>query len=233
MRTLAVVPARSGSKRIPAKNMREFCGAPLLSYPLAAARDSGLFDEIHVSTDSLEIARFAAEQGLEPTFLRPSQLSDDFTTVLDVIAWVDEEFQRRGEHFDVVCLIYATAVFLSPSYLRESHELFRRSGYESPVMSVSTYPVPVEWALRPISGGLIEPQDKTAVLRRSQDMVPAFYECAMFIWLPVSRVRAASGVSIFPCLPHEVRREHAIDIDTPDDWQQAERSYKLSMIVEG
>ena len=118
MSRLAIITARGGSKRIPKKNIREFCGKPILAYSIEAALESGLFDHVMVSTDSEEIAEIARKYGAEVPFFRSETTSGDFATTNDVLAEVLEEYEKRGMHFDVACCIYPTAPFVTAEKLK-------------------------------------------------------------------------------------------------------------------
>ena len=226
MNTLAIIPARIGSKRIPHKNIRDFCGSPMIAYPLRAAQASQLFSDIHVSTDDRKVADVAASEGCAPDFLRKPELADDFTPLLDVISWVLAEYKRRNRSFDAVCLIYATAPFLTPEILLGSHGVFEANQHQLPVVSVAQLPVPPEWSLRKDSNGKLMPDHPEALGTRSQDLGEAYYEAAMFVWLPVSLLENNFSGSIYPAVGYEIVREHAIEIDTLADWQAAERAYR-------
>ena len=117
MRRLAIIPARGGSKRIPNKNVRDFCGKPMLAHILSAARDSGLFETVHVSTENAAIASVAAEQGYPVDFMRPDNLADDYTAIMPVMKYVVDEYERRGRTFDQVWLLMACAPLIAASDL--------------------------------------------------------------------------------------------------------------------
>lgn len=218
MKALAVIPARAGSKRIPGKNVRSFFGQPMLSYPVRAARESGLFSSVQVSTDSPDVRALALELGCDPAPERPASLADDHATLLDVLAWIGSDLDPE---YEAVCLIYATAPFVTAEYLRRSAELFSTHSGRFPVASVARYPVPAQWALITGADGTLMPREPEAVLIRSQDLAETYYETAMFLWFP--RERLTSPVSVYPCLPFAVDSEDAIDIDTIKDWHRAER----------
>ncbi|MGD9719338.1 MAG: pseudaminic acid cytidylyltransferase, partial [Sulfurimonadaceae bacterium] len=116
MNAIAIIPARGGSKRIPRKNIKLFHGKPLIAYSIEAALASGLFSEVVVSTDDAEITQIAREYGASVPFMRPKDLSDDFTGTGAVIAHATAWLLQNGREFDTLCTIYATAPFLDPKY---------------------------------------------------------------------------------------------------------------------
>ena len=154
---IAIVPARGGSKRIPDKNIVDFLGAPLMGYSIRAAQQSGLFDVIHVSTESQRIADVAASLGVPADFLRDPALADDHTPLLPVLSWVLQQYSRRGREFDTVCLLMPTAPLIEADDLRKAEEIFRRHGGQRSVMAVSRFNVPVEWAFRMATDGALTP----------------------------------------------------------------------------
>ncbi len=144
MKRLAIIPARGGSKRIPNKNIRDFCGQPIITHVLAAARDSGLFSTTHVSTESKSINKVATKFGFPPDFPRPESLADDHTPIMPVLRYTAEEYARIGEHFDEIWLLMACAPLIKADDLIAAASLFSENGSNSPVLAVSEYPVPIE-----------------------------------------------------------------------------------------
>ena len=156
---VAIIPARGGSKRVPRKNIREFHGRPMIAWPIEAAKRSGCFDRIIVSTDDEEIAKIALAEGVEVPFLRPAELSDDFTGTVPVIAHAVEWLQAHGAAVRVVCCIYPTAAFLDPEALRRGGQELQESGADY-AFTVAPYRHPIERALR------IDARGRAAVRRR-------------------------------------------------------------------
>src|ERR1700730_8454707 len=150
---IAIVPARGGSKRIPEKNIIDFHGRPLMSYPILAAELSGLFDVIHVSTDSPRIAEVAASLGHPVDFVRDPALADDHTPLLPVLQWTIDQYAQRGKRFESVCLLMPTAPLIDADDLKRAEEEFRRRGGQRTVIAVSRFSVPVEWAFRMAADG--------------------------------------------------------------------------------
>jgi len=218
---LAVIPARGGSKRIPRKNLREFCGRPMLAWSIAAARDSGCFDRILVSTDDAEIAAVARELGAETPFLRPDALSDDHTPTIPVVAHATRQAAALWGPADLVCCLYATAPFVRADDLRRGLERLRAGNCDY-VFAVTTFPFPIQRALRRAEDGrvaLFHPEHQST---RSQDLEEAWHDAGQFYW-----GRAEAWLQGLPIMgPGSVGlplpRHRVQDIDTPEDWTRAE-----------
>jgi pseudaminic acid cytidylyltransferase len=226
-RRLAVIPARGGSKRIPNKNIRDFCGAPMMTHIIQAALTSELFDEIHVSTDSEEIVELMGSIGLGVDFMRPAQLADDYTPIMPVLKFVLEEYLGRGKTFNSVALLMACAPMITASDLRGAAGLFDSHHCKQSVLGVAEYPCPVEWAFRRESNGVLVPVQPGMFSVRSQDLAPAYYDAGQFCFMPSERVLATVGAgSDEGFLGYPIQRHQAIDIDTMDDWRFAELVFK-------
>ena len=219
-KAVAIIPARGGSKRIPRKNIKPFAGQPAIGWPIAAARASGLFDRIVVTTDDPEIAKTAQALGAEAPFLRDPALSDDYTGTTEVIR---DAVARLGLPAETpVCCIYATALLLSHEALQEGAAHLQDGA--TWVLSVGRYATPIERAYR-LRDGELRPDRPEAMPMRSQDLEPAYFDVGQFYWAraktwadPAARVwDGAAGVEIAP--------ERAVDIDTPDDWARAEQMF--------
>ena len=217
---IAIVPARGGSKRIPNKNIVDFLGAPLLSYSIRAAQSSGLFDTIHVSTESRLIADVAAGLGVPVDFMRDAALADDHTPLMPVLAWVLEQYSRRGRHFDTVCLLMPTAPLIEADDLRRAEAEFRRWGEQRTVMAVSRFNVPVEWAFRMGADGMLTPCQAGMATVRSQDLQPAYYDSGTFIFIPGRDVMRGE-LDASPMIGFELPRYKAVDIDDAEDLELA------------
>jgi pseudaminic acid cytidylyltransferase len=222
---IAIIPARGGSKRIERKNIVDFCGRPLLTYSLDAARDSGLFDLVHVSTEDRAIADVAAAHGFAPEFLRDPALADDRTPLLPVLKWVLERYAAAGRQFDTACLLMPTAPLIEASDLRNGCALFERSGKEAPVLAASSFPCPVEWAMRLGPDGRLRPVDPAKTQIRSQELETAYYDAGSFMVFSVAQIMA------YPALPasylaYLLPRHKAVDIDDREDLALAERLYR-------
>lgn len=221
---IAIIPARGGSKRIPRKNIKEFCGQPMISYAIRAARESGLFERVLVSTDDDEIAQVARTFGAEIPFIRPRELSDDFTGTSPVIVHAIEELCAQGAEPDHVCCIYATVPFLEAPTLQEGYDALIEH-QKSFAFSVTTFPYPIFRALKRSDEGVEMIWPKYAATR-SQDLMEAYHDAGQFYW--GTREAWLSHRPIFSpdSAPVVLPRHRVQDIDTPEDWERAEWMYK-------
>lgn len=222
---LAVIPARGGSKRIPRKNVRMFCGRPMLAWSIAAARDSGCFDRIVVSTDDPEIAVVARAEGAETPFLRPTHLSDDHTPTVPVIVHAADMFAAEGVAPTEVCCIYATAPFVQAADLRRGLDILVESGAMF-ALAVTSFPFPIQRAMRLRQDGRVEMFSPEHALTRSQDLEEAYHDAGQFYWGTAAGWRAGRPI-IGPDAAAVLLPRHRVqDIDTPEDWLRAEAMFK-------
>ncbi|PHV12486.1 pseudaminic acid cytidylyltransferase [Chitinimonas sp. BJB300] len=225
MSNVAIIPARGGSKRIPRKNIKSFHGQPMIAYAIKAARAAGLFDRIVVSTDDDEIAELAASLGAEVPFRRPPELADDHTTTIAVIQHAIQVLQAEGEAVCMACCLYATAPFVQPKYLQAGFYALSAQPDKAYAFSVTSFPFPVQRAIRITTEGCVDalyPQYRNT---RSQDLEEAFHDAGQFYW---GRATAwLNGEVIFSpaALPVILPRHLVQDIDTPEDWLRAEYLY--------
>ncbi|HEY9102745.1 pseudaminic acid cytidylyltransferase [Chitinimonas sp.] len=225
MTTIAIIPARGGSKRIPRKNVKAFHGRPMLAYSIAAAKASGLFDRVVVSTDDDEIMSLARAEGAEVPFVRPAALADDHTTTIAVIQHAIEALRAEGEPVELACCIYATAPFVQARYLQAGHAALLEHPTKSYAFSVTSFPFPVQRAIRLTEEGAVDalyPQYRNT---RSQDLEEAYHDAGQFYW---GRAEAwLRGDVIFSpaSLPVVLPRYLVQDIDTLEDWRRAEYLY--------
>lgn len=227
---LAVIPARGGSKRIPRKNIKPFCGKPVIIWSIEAAIYSGCFDRIIVSTDDEEIADVARTHGAEVPFMRPSELSDDHTGTTPVIAHAIEWQCKNGITPLAACCIYATAPFLRAEDLRRGLEDLKKTGADY-VFSVTRYEFPVQRAIRIANSGRVEMLFPENFNTRSQELEETYHDAAQFYW---GRAQAwLDGERIFSemAIPLVLPRHRVQDIDTQEDWERAEWMFK-SMVLE-
>jgi len=220
-RRIAVIPARGGSKRIPRKNTRPFLGIPLIERTVRTVRDSGFFDRVIVSTDDAEIADVAAYAGAETPFLRPPTLSDDYGGTRPVTQHAIKELEIQGDQIDLVCCIYATAVFLRVTDVIAAHDVLVESGAAF-VFSATTFPFPIQRALRQVDDGAVEMFESQHRQSRSQDLEEAYHDAGQFYW----GTRDA-WLSEKPTFGQDSRlfilpRWRVQDIDTFEDWKRAE-----------
>jgi pseudaminic acid cytidylyltransferase len=222
---VAVIPARGGSKRIPGKNIRLFHGKPMLAWPLTVALQSGCFDRIIVSTDDEAIAEIARAHGAEVPFMRPAALSGDQVATQPVIAHAIQWLQSQATGIDAVCCIYATAPFITAADLHRGYELLHTAGCDY-VFSVASYAFPIQRAVRITASGGVEMFQPEHFNTRSQDLEPAYHDAAQFYWGRPESWLAAKPVFSPAARAVIVPRFRVADIDTPEDWAQAELMFE-------
>lgn len=222
---LCVIPARGGSKRIPRKNIKDFCGQPMIAHSIAAARQSGCFDRIIVSTDDHDIADVARAHGADVPFMRPPELSDDHTGTIPVIAHAILWQQRHGEAPEHVCCLYATAPFVQADDIARGLQLLQASAARY-AFSITSYPFPIQRAIRLTAGGNVAMFSPEHFNTRSQDLEEAYHDAGQFYW--GNAVAWLEGSSIFSeaSVPVILPRYRVQDIDTPEDWERAEMMYR-------
>ncbi len=220
MPSIAVIPARGGSKRIARKNVKKFLGRPMISYAIQAAQASKLFEHVIVSTDDDEIAAIARSWNAEIPFMRPVQLADDFTGTVPVIAHAIQECENLGWLFNWVCCIYPSVPLIQTEDLALAFELLNNSQAQY-AFPIAQYPHPIQRALRLASDGELSPFYPEHSTTRTQDLEAAYHDAGQFYW---GRKAAwvenknvhRNGVGLV------IPAWRAIDIDTPEDWHRAE-----------
>ncbi|QDQ28903.1 pseudaminic acid cytidylyltransferase [Chitinimonas arctica] len=225
MTTIAIIPARGGSKRIPRKNVKPFHGKPMIAYSIAAARACGLFDRVVVSSDDAEIMDLARELGAEVPFVRPADLADDHATTIAVIQHAIQALQADGATPAHVCCIYATAPFVQADYLRQGYRALLDRPDKAYAFSVTSFPFPVQRAIRLDGDGCVDalyPQYRNT---RSQDLEEAFHDAGQFYWGRADAWLAGEVIFSPASLPVVLPRYLVQDIDTPEDWRRAEYLY--------
>ena len=225
-KTVAIIPARGGSKRIPKKNIKSFNGRPMIQYPIECARVSGIFDEIIVSTDSQEIANVAISAGAKVPFLRPKELADDFTPTAPVLVHAIKELEKTGIEIDFLCCIYATAVFVQPEHLKKGYETITSTGASS-VFSVTTFDFPIFRALKINNRGCLEMLWPEHELTRSNDLPEVYHDAGQFYWLKKDEFLKNQKIYTLDARPVIIPRKFVEDIDTPEDWEAAEIKFKV------
>jgi len=224
-KSIAIITARGGSKRIPLKNIKLFLGKPIIQYSIEAAFSSNLFDEIMVSTDDIKIAELSRTLGAKVPFMRSKENSGDFAGTSDVIIEVLNRYKELGNYFEYCCCIYPTAPFITEEKLSESFEYFIKKRYDS-LFPVVKYSYPIQRSYRFVNDKIqmVFPENYT---KRSQDLEPLYHDAGQFYWLKVDEfmkneniLTKNTGAVIFSEL--EVQ-----DIDNEEDWILAEMKYKL------
>lgn len=223
MSVIAIITARGGSKRIPKKNIKEFMGKPMLAYAIDAALQSGIFDEVMVSTDDNEIAEIARKYGAQVPFMRSAKTASDTATTFDALDEVIREYRKIGKEFDTLCCIYPCVPFLQAQTLQKAHE--KISGYDA-VIPVCKYPVPIEWAMK-IENGLLLPNDREAQNIRSQDLTPKYFDVGMFYFCKVRALYEHNSLYPDNLTAYIIDEKECQDIDTLEDWQMAEIKYRM------
>jgi pseudaminic acid cytidylyltransferase len=223
---LAIIPARGGSKRIPHKNIRPFCGKPMLAWSIEAALQSDCFDRVMVSTDAPEIAGLAVQLGAEVPFIRPATLADDYTGTIPVIQHAIEWFQQAGEAPTEVCCLYATAPFVNAADLQAGLQLLLQSGSDY-AFTVARYPFPIQRALRMTADGRVLMFQPEHFNTRSQDLEPAFHDAGQFYWGRADAWQAGKPLFAEGSCPILLPAHRVQDIDTEEDWIRAELMFKV------
>jgi len=224
-KSIAIIPARGGSKRIPKKNIKDFFGKPLIAYSIEVALQSKLFDKVIVSTDDEDIALIAKEYGAKIPFIRPKNLSDDFTGTDEVIQHAIDYLKNEGEEFNYICTIYATAPLLQEKYLIEGFEKLKESNAVNS-FSTTSMPFPIQRTFKVNNKGRCEMFTPEHYMTRSQDLDEAYQDAAQFYWIKVDE---KSDEIMFgkDSIPIVLPRYLVQDIDTLEDWERAEIMYEL------
>lgn len=226
MRKIAIIPARSGSKRIPKKNIKTFCGKPILAYAIEVAIESGLYDEVIVSTDSEEIAKVAIEHGAKIPFLRSQQNSNDFATTVDALLEVFEWYKKKDVYFDYATCIYACSPFIKTKLLTESFETLLTKKCDC-VFPVLAYSHPIQRALGLLENGKVIQFDNSNADTRTQDLNRSFHDAGMFYTFDVTKLLVNKSLRTENTCAIEISELQAHDIDNENDWILAEMKYKL------
>lgn len=223
MKHIAIITARGGSKRIPKKNIKEFCGKPIIAYSIEAAVTSGIYDEVMVSTDSEEIAAVARQFGAAVPFLRSEATSNDFATTRDVLLEVLDAYAARGQHFDMMTCLYPTAPFITAEKLVEATRRMEESDADA-LMPVVAYSFPPQRAMV-IRDGCLAYQYPEHRNTRSQDLEPIYHDCGQFyVYRTAPFIDTAAGSG--KLIPMPMPEEETQDIDNLSDWVLAEIKYR-------
>lgn len=219
---IAIIPARGGSKRIPRKNIKDFCGKPMIAYSIEAAKKSGCFERIIVSTDDSEIATIAKKYGAEVPFTRPENISDDYASTLDVIAHAITELSLPKT--SKVCCIYATAPLISSNKLSEGLTVLNAYKLDY-VFSATEFSYPIQRAFKLSAVGNVEMFQPEHFNSRSQDLEKAYHDAGQFYWGKASAFLLKTPIFGNTSKPITLPITQVQDIDTPDDWRLAEILY--------
>ena len=224
---IAIITARGGSKRIPRKNIKEFCGKPILAYSIQAAADSGIFDTVMVSTDDEEIAEIARQYGAEVPFYRSAETANDFATTNDVLLEVLAEYEKRGQQFDMAVCIYPTAPFVTAEKIKCAVEQLSESDADT-LIPVVAFSYPPQRAMIVEEGRLVfeYPQYLDS---RSQDLTPHYHDVGQFYVFRTAAFQVNKKLMVGNILPMVVSELEVQDIDNQTDWEIAEMKYRLMM----
>jgi N-acylneuraminate cytidylyltransferase len=224
-RKIAIITARGGSKRIPRKNIKEFCGQPILAYSIRAAVESGIFDTVMVSTDDEEIAETARKYGAEVPFYRSPETANDYATTNDVLLEVLAEYEKRGQFFEMAVCIYPTAPFVTAEKLKTAVEKLSESDADT-LIPVVAFSYPPQRAMIVEEGRLVfkYPQYLDS---RSQDLTPHYHDVGQFYVFRTAEFQKNRKLMVGNILPMVVSELEVQDIDNQTDWEIAEMKYRL------
>ena len=224
MGSIAIITARGGSKRIPRKNIKEFCGKPIIAYSIEAAIKSQMFETVMVSTDSEEIADIAKIYGADVPFMRSEETSNDYADTTDVLNEVITEYRIRGQEFDSFCCIYPTAPFVTAEKLRESFKLLQ-DPYIYNVIPMAPFSFPPQRGMIK-EGKYIKPAYPEHINKRSQDLDEILHDCGQFYWCKTKEFMDNPDFLANHTVPFVVPETEVQDIDNISDWELAEMKYK-------
>lgn len=223
MGSIAIITARGGSKRIPRKNVKLFCGKPIITYSIEAALRSGLFEEVMVSTEDEEIARIAKEAGAQVPFMRSSESAGDYASTDDVLLEVLEAYKERGREFDNFCCLYPTAPFVTAEKLRTAMGLLAKA---DSVMPVVPFSFPPQRCMVLNEEGELRMKWPEHAKTRSQDLEPSYHDCGQFYCCRTAPFLEYKTTDLPHMVPMIMSELEVQDIDNPDDWEIAELKYQ-------
>lgn len=221
MSNLCIIPARGGSKRIPRKNIKDFLGKPIIAYSIEIALQSGLFDEVMVSTDDDEIAQVAKNFGASVPFMRSKENADDYATLADVIDEVKRGYINAKKVFENICCILPTAPFVQIHNVIQSYQKLVDSRFDS-IRPIVKYGYPIQRAIKMSKDGEVSFFYPKFTKSRSQDLENSYHDAGQFYWMKFSNGMHSSsrGAIIIP-------EKFVQDIDTEEDWELAEIKYSI------
>ncbi len=224
MKTLAIIPARGGSKRIPRKNIKEFMGKPIIAWSIETAIKSKNFDEVMVSTEDNEIAEIAKKYGATVPFRRSEINSGDMAGTEDVILEVLDSYEKLNKYFDVVCCIYPSTPLMSKENLINSKKKFLEGNYDS-LFPVLKYSHPIQRAFKVVEGNLqmVWPENAD---KRTQDLEIYYHDAGQYYWLFTEPFKKSKQILTANTGFIELSEMEAQDIDNMDDWKMAELKFR-------
>lgn len=225
MSNIAIIPARGGSKRIPRKNIKDFCGQPIIAYSIKAALDSQLFDEVMVSTDDEEIAVVSKYRSASIPFFRSADNSNDYATTASVLAEVLENYKALNKSFQYACCIYPTAPFVTAQKLKDAYQLLINRNFDT-VLAIQQFSFPIQRAFYKENDKVrwVEPEN---ALTRSQDLPKTFHDVGQFYFFNVNTFLQTKQLLTPNSGAIELSELEAQDIDNETDWKLAEMKFRL------
>lgn len=223
MSSIAIITARGGSKRIPRKNIKDFLGKPIITYSIEAALESGVFDEVMISTDDEEIADIAKKAGATVPFMRSEKTSGDFATTADVIEEVLSSYADFGKEFDYVCCIYPTAPFVTATAIKKAMETLVSKDVDT-VMPVVKFSFPPQRCVV-VKDDMLVAKWPECMNMRSQDLEPYYHDCGQFYCLNTKSFLEQKKIVMEKTMPYFQEEMNVQDIDTLEDWEIAEIKY--------
>lgn len=222
---IAIIPARGGSKRIPRKNIKEFCGKPMIAWSIEAALKSGIFEHVVVSTDDEEIAQVARKYGAEVPFLRPEELANDYAGTVPVVRHALEWYQNNGMLPTLGCCIYATAPFVNKSDIQLGLERIQSTKADY-CFSVTKYPYPIQRSLKVDNSYYVSMLNSEMFNMRSQDLEESWHDAGQFYWGTLDAWITEKPIFNSSSCAVLLPQDRVQDIDTPEDWTMAELLFK-------
>lgn len=223
---LCVIPARGGSKRIPRKNIKDFCGKPMIGYSIEAALQSECFDQVIVSTDDQEIAEVAQSFGATVPFMRPDELSNDYAGTIPVIKHAIEWFEQHDQPPGLVCCLYATAPFVQAHTIQQAYDQLQKSQADY-CFSVTSFGFPIQRAIKLTQDKRVEMFSPENFNTRSQDLEEAYHDAGQFYWGKAEAFKQQKPLFSKDASPYVLPRYLVQDIDTLEDWKRAELMYQV------
>ena len=224
MKNIAIITARGGSKRIPKKNIKEFCGKPIMAYSIEAALNSGMFETVMVSTDSVEIADVGRQYGAEIPFMRSEATANDYADTTDVLSEVISVYKKLGKEYKAFCCIYPTAPFVTAEKLRESYEMLQADDVCN-VIPMVPFSFPPQRGMKK-NGKFIVPAYPEHINKRSQDLDEILHDCGQFYWCKTEAFLKNPDILGNQTVPYLVPETEVQDIDNFSDWELAEMKYR-------
>ena len=223
---IAIIPARGGSKRIPRKNIKPFHGKPMIAYPIQTALESGLFDQVVVSTDDDEIAEVAKAYGANVPFKRPEELANDYAGTIPVIKHAIEWFEQHEQSPGLVCCLYATAPFVQTEAIQQALKKLQTS-HADYCFTATSFPFPIQRAIKLSENKRVDMFYPEHMSTRSQDLEEAYHDAGQFYWGKAEAWKGETPLFSDKATAFILPRHLVQDIDTPEDWTRAELMYQL------